>query len=173
MQLGSHLRTTGGALRNWLVAQAYDALAVAAMWLVGLLIVGVRWALFWGVLGGALQFIPNFGMVIALVGAEFGALFSGKPMEKMLYVLIVYAVIAVVDGFILQPYFMKRTARVPIWASILVPIGLGIVFSLFGLLAFWGVLLAPPILAVIYAFRAKSRAQSKIPASSYDPPPGT
>jgi predicted PurR-regulated permease PerM len=169
MQLGSHLRTTGGALRNWLVAQAYDSLAVAAMWLVGLLIVGVRWAALWAVLGGALQFVPNFGMVIALIGAEFGALITGKP-EKMLYVLIVYAVIAFADGFFLQPYFMKRTARVPMWATILVPIGLGIVFSLLGLLSFWGVLLAPPILAVIYAFRAKSKT---IPAASADRPPGT
>ena len=31
-----HLRTTGGALQSWLKAATYDALAVAAMWLVGL-----------------------------------------------------------------------------------------------------------------------------------------
>jgi len=36
---------------------------------------------------------------------------------------------------------------VPIWASILVPIVLGIVIP------FWGVLLAPPLLAIVYAFR--------------------
>jgi predicted PurR-regulated permease PerM len=36
---------------------------------------------------------------------------------------------------------------VPIWASILVPIVLGIVIP------FWGVLLAPPLLAILYAFR--------------------
>jgi predicted PurR-regulated permease PerM len=42
---------------------------------------------------------------------------------------------------------MKKTTRVPIWASILVPIVLGIVIP------FWGVLLAPPLLAILYAFR--------------------
>jgi predicted PurR-regulated permease PerM len=36
---------------------------------------------------------------------------------------------------------------VPIWASILAPIVLGIVIP------FWGILLAPPLLAVVYAFR--------------------
>ena len=65
--------------------------------------------------------------------------------------LILYAVIAVVDGFLLQPYLMKRTARVPIWASILTPIVLGIVIP------FWGVLLAPPLLAVVFAYRGAFR----------------
>jgi predicted PurR-regulated permease PerM len=44
---------------------------------------------------------------------------------------------------------MKRTAKIPIWASILAPIVLGIIIP------FWGVLLAPPILAVVYAYRAR------------------
>jgi predicted PurR-regulated permease PerM len=42
---------------------------------------------------------------------------------------------------------MKRVARVPIWASLLTPIVLGI------LIPFWGVLLAPPLLAVVYAYK--------------------
>jgi predicted PurR-regulated permease PerM len=42
---------------------------------------------------------------------------------------------------------MKRVTRVPVWASILAPIVLGIVIP------FWGILLAPPLLAVVYAFR--------------------
>ncbi len=49
---------------------------------------------------------------------------------------------------------MKRTARVPIWASIVTPIVLGI------LIPFWGVLIAAPLLAVIYAYRARAQARS-------------
>jgi predicted PurR-regulated permease PerM len=71
--------------------------------------------------------------------------------EHPLYVLICYAVIVVVDGLILQPYLMKRTAKVPIWASIIVPIVLGVVWP------FWGILVAPPLLAVIYAYKQKAR----------------
>jgi predicted PurR-regulated permease PerM len=44
---------------------------------------------------------------------------------------------------------MKRTAKVPTWASILTPIVLGI------LIPFWGVLLAPPLLAVVYAYKTR------------------
>ncbi len=70
--------------------------------------------------------------------------------------------IVVIDQLVLQPMLMKRSARVPIWASILAPIVLGIVIP------FWGVLLAPPLLAVIYAFR-KPKVNMPIPPSVIPP----
>jgi predicted PurR-regulated permease PerM len=48
---------------------------------------------------------------------------------------------------------MKRMNRVPVLVSIFVPILLGIVIP------FWGVLLAPPLLAILYAFR-RPRSQA-------------
>jgi predicted PurR-regulated permease PerM len=164
MKILPHLRTTGTALKNWFIAQTYDALAVGALWLIGLLIIGVPWAPLWAFLGVLLQYIPNFGPVLTVVLAEFGALFTGSGM-KMLYVLILYAVIVVVDGLVLQPYIMKRTARVPIWASLVVPIVMGFFFS------FWGVLLAPPLLAVVYAFRNHWRQQREANAQLDAKPP--
>jgi predicted PurR-regulated permease PerM len=164
MEILPHLRTTGTALKNWFIAQTYDALAVGALWLIGLLIIGVPWAPLWAFLGILLQYIPNFGPVLTVVLAEFGALFTGSGM-KMLYVLILYAVIVVVDGLALQPYIMKRRVKVPIWASIIVPIVMGFFFS------FWGVLLAPPLLAVVYAFRNRWRQQHEAHAQLNGKPP--
>jgi predicted PurR-regulated permease PerM len=46
---------------------------------------------------------------------------------------------------------MKRTARVPMWASIFTPLVLGIIIP------FWGVLLAAPLLAVVYAYKDRQR----------------
>ncbi|HLO05948.1 MAG TPA: AI-2E family transporter [Terriglobales bacterium] len=144
-----HFRVTGGALKNWLVAQLEDSLAVGLLWLIGLLIIGVPWAPFWAMLGAAFQFVPQIGAVLGVVGPALTAMFKWGDWEHPIYVLILYAVIAIVDGFLLQPYLMKRTARVPVWASILAPIVLGIVIP------FWGVLLAPPLLAVLYAYKAR------------------
>jgi predicted PurR-regulated permease PerM len=162
VEIHPHIKTTGRALRDWFIAMAQDAAAVGAMWLVGLLVIGVPFAPFWAFLGGAFQFIPGVGMVLTLIGPAL-CLFFKDPEDLMplLYLLIIYAVIAVVDGIFLQPYFMKRTAKVPLWASILVPLVCAF------LLPFWGLLLAPPALAVIYAFRQKSRPD---PASN--PPEG-
>lgn len=145
-----HLQITFGALKNWFIAQCYDSLAVAAMWLIALLILHVPFALFWAFLGGALQFIPNIGAVLSLIGPALAILFTGANWERFVGLLIAYAIIMVVDGLVLQPYLMKRQNRVPIWASILAPIVLGFIIP------FWGVLLAPPLLAVIYAYRRKA-----------------
>ncbi|HEY6971448.1 MAG TPA: AI-2E family transporter [Candidatus Angelobacter sp.] len=148
------IRTTGTALKHWFIAMCYDALCVAGIWFVGLLIIRfpVILALLWAVLGGLLQFIPNFGPVIAVIGPAFtAAIMSGfSDFMRLLYVLILFAVVMVVDGLFLQPFLMKRTAKVPFWASLITPIVLGIIIP------FWGVLIAPPLLAVIYAFKRRN-----------------
>ncbi len=152
MDVRYHFNTTFGALKRWFIAQCYDSLLVGAMWLIALLILGVPWAPVWAVLGALFQFVPNFGPVLTLIGPSLALLFKGAGWEQFLWLGIAFALIAVIDGLVLQPYLMKRQNRVPIWASILAPIALGI------LIPFWGVLLAPPLLAVIYAYRRQQPA---------------
>lgn len=145
-----HLHITGAALKGWLIAQAYDALAVGLLWLVGLLALGVPLAPLWALLGALLQFIPIVGTVLALVGPVTAVAISGE-LERVLYVVIVYGMIAAIDGLLLQPYMIDRTAKVPIWASILTPLVLGLFLNV------WGILLSIPLLAVIYAYREHGR----------------
>ena len=139
--------TAGKALVNWWRAMSIDALCVAVLWLIGLLLLRVPLAPAWALVAGLMAFVPNIGGVIALIGPSFSILLSGHDEIRFWYLLGLYAVIVVNEQLLLQPMLMKKTTRVPIWASILVPIILGIVIP------FWGVLLAPPLLAVVYAFR--------------------
>ena len=148
MNVGEHFRITSGALKNWLIAQLQDSIAVGLLWLIGLYLLKVPWAPLWALLAATLQVVPHLGPVLSVIGPVLAATFRWGDWEHPLYVLMLYAGIAVVDGFLLQPYIMKRVARVPIWASLLTPIVLGI------LIPFWGVLLAPPLLAVVYAYKA-------------------
>jgi predicted PurR-regulated permease PerM len=157
VDFGEHFRVTGGALKNWFIAQLQDSLAVGLLWLIGLLMIRVPAAPLWALLGAFFQFVPQIGAVLGVIGPALTAMFKWGDWEHPLYVLMLYAGIAIVDGFLLQPYIMKRTAKVPVWASILAPIVLGIVIP------FWGVLLAPPLLAVVYAYKARqARMQSPI-----------
>lgn len=151
MDFRDHARLTGSALKNWFIAQLQDSLIVGLIWLVGLWIIGVPWAPLWALLGAAFQFVPNLGPLLTVIGPTLAALLTADKM-RALYVLILYAVIAVVDGLLLQPYLMKRTVRVPLWASILGPVVLGI------LVPFWGVLIAAPLLAIVYTYRDWGRA---------------
>ena len=149
MDVKDHLRVTGGALKNWFIAQLQDSVAVGVLWLIGLYIARVPWAPLWTLLATILQFIPHLGPILGLIGPILAATLRWGDWEHPLYVLILYAVIVVVDGLLLQPFIMKRTVRVPIWASILTPLVLGF------LIPFWGVLLAAPLLAIVYAYRAR------------------
>jgi len=144
-----HLRTTTSALGRWAIAQLQDSIAVFLLWLIGLWIIRVPWFLLWAALAAVLQIIPHLGPILGLLGPALAAAFRWHDWQHPLYVVILYAVIIVVDGFLLQPYLMRRVARVPMWASIFVPLVLGFVIP------FWGFLLAPPLLAVVYAYKAR------------------
>ena len=114
--------------------------------------VGVPLAPLWALLAALFQFIPHFGTILALPGPALAAA-AGQGLAAMGYVFILYAGIVVIDGLVLQPLLMKRTARVPLWASIVVPLVLGVLFNV------WGVLLAPPLLAVFYGWRERRRVR--------------
>jgi predicted PurR-regulated permease PerM len=144
-----HVRITASALKHWAIAQLQDSLAIGLLWLLGLWILRIPWAILWALLAATLQIIPHFGPILSLLGPVLAAVLRWQDWQHPLYVLILYAVIIVVDGLLLQPYIMRRATRVPIWASILVPLILGF------LIPFWGFLLAPPLLAVFYAYKAR------------------
>ena len=143
----AHARTAANALFNWWKAVTIEALCVALMWWIGLLLLHVPLAAVWALIGGLMTFVPNFGGVITVIFPVLMVLFSGHDMYRLGLVLGLYALIVVVDQLALQPVLLKRTNRIPIWASIFVPILLGIIIP------FWGVLLGPPLLAVVYAFK--------------------
>jgi predicted PurR-regulated permease PerM len=149
MNLDDHLRTTGGALKNWAVAQMQDSVAVGVLWLAGLYVLHVPWAPLWALLAALLQIVPHLGPILGMIGPVLAATLRFRDWEHPLGVLILYAIIVVIDGLLLQPLIMRRTAKVPLWASILVPIVLGVLWP------FWGVLVAAPLLAVVYAYKAR------------------
>ena len=148
--LNAHFRTAGRALFNWWKAVTIEALCVAAMWWIGLYFIHVPLAPLWAIIGGLMTFIPNFGGVITVIFPVLTVLFTGHDFYRLALVLGLYAVIVVVDQLVLQPLLMKRMNRVPVLVSIFVPILLGFVIP------FWGILLAPPLLAIFYAFRRPS-----------------
>lgn len=151
MDFGQHLHITGNALKHWAIAQVQDSLAVGILWFIGLYWLKIPLAPVWAFLAAILQFVPHLGPVLGMLGPVLAAAIGWEDWKHPLYVLILYAGIAVLDGLVLQPYIMRRTAKVPIWASILAPIVLGF------LIPFWGVLLAPPLLAIVYAYMARRK----------------
>ena len=152
----SALRTAGGALVNWWRAMTLDALLVGILWMIGLYLLHVPLAPLWALLGAVMQFVPGVGGMLALIGPSLAVLFEGG--DEMLFhlslVFGLYALIMILEGLVIQPLILKRTTMVPWWASILGPVVLGL------LIPGWGVLIAPPLLAVIFAFKRQRDARS-------------
>lgn len=146
-------RTAGGALVNWGRAVVLDALIVGVLWLIGLEVLHVPWAPLWAVLAAVFQFVPAFGGMLAVAGPAIAASLGAADdvFFHVAMVLGLYGLIAVLEGLVIGPYILHRTTLVPWWASLLGPIVLGI------LIPPWGVLIAPPLLAVVYALKRRSR----------------
>ncbi len=150
----SPLRTVGGAIVGWWRAATLDALIVGVLWLVGLELLHTPWAPLWALLGAVFQFVPGIGGMLAVAGPAIAAAAAGgdDALFHVAMVLGLYAVIAVLEGLVIQPYLLHRNTFVPWWASLLGPIVLAI------LIPPWGVLIAPPLLAVVFALWRRRRA---------------
>jgi predicted PurR-regulated permease PerM len=106
-----------------------------------LLIGGVPMAALLGILTGLLAFIPNIGAVVSGVLIVLAG-FSVGPNEG-LWAIAVYAIVQVVDGYLIVPYVARKTVDL---APALV-LGAQLLFgALFGLM---GLALADPIVAMI------------------------
>ena len=77
MEFSRHVNITGGALRDWFVAQCYDSIAVGLLWWIGLVYLKVPLAPLWAILAALFQFIPHFGPIVAFIGPAVAAIFSG------------------------------------------------------------------------------------------------
>ena len=148
------LHVAGGALLGWWRATTLDALIVGCMWFVGLYFIHVPWAPLWALVGAVCQFVPGIGTALSVCGPAVAASFASMDtgFDKLWWTLGLYAVIAIVDGLLVQPLLLKRETLVPWWAALLGPIVGGIA------LPPWGALLVPPLLAIVFAFRKRKAA---------------
>jgi len=125
----------------WLKGQLILSLILGIMSYVGLLILGVNYALILALVAAIGEFIPYLGPVIAAVPAVFLA-FSQSPLKALL-VLILYIIIQQIENNILVPKVMQRA------------VGLNPIISIIALLVgakvagIVGVILAIPVATAI------------------------
>src|SRR5579863_8282240 len=104
MNLGEHFRITSGALKNWLIAQLQDSIAVGLLWLIGLYVLKVPWAPLSALLAATLQVVPHLVLVLGVIGPVHAETLRCGHLEHPLNVLMLFVGIDVVDGFLLQKY---------------------------------------------------------------------
>jgi predicted PurR-regulated permease PerM len=124
-------------LRSWLGGRMLSMGVIFVLTTVGLLILGVPYAFFLGVLAGLLSFIPNLGPLLALIPATIVGLSNNTQMA--FYILLLYGGIQLLESYLITPQIDRKTVSLPPAIQLISQLVFG---ALFG---FMGLVLAVPI----------------------------
>jgi predicted PurR-regulated permease PerM len=138
----------GDGLRSWLLALGLQIIVTAVLWTAGLWVIGIPYALLFGIIAGLVEIVPYLGPMLGLVlplaaGATESAAKAGA-------VVAVYAVIHVLEGYVLVPFVMQKREHLPPPVVLLSIMGFGAVFGVLG------VVVAVPLGTIAYIWITQS-----------------
>ncbi len=130
-------------IQRYLTGMVTVVIILAVLNCVGLLIIGVEHAIFWGVLAACLVIIPYIGTVLGGTLPFLYSLATAKYGWQPYAVIIYYVIIQQLEGNFVTPKIVGSSVRInPFFALI----GIVIMGSLMGI---GGIVLAIPTLAII------------------------
>lgn len=135
------LDTMGNHLKKWLKGKIFAMLIVFVLTAIGLLIIGVPMWLALALLAGMLNFIPNFGPLIAMIPAALVGLMQGPATAGLIIGL--YLFVQVLESNFITPQIQQKLVNLPPALIIIAQLLMGV------LTGGWGLLLATPLLLLI------------------------
>lgn len=135
------LQNTGSVLIKWLKGKLFAMIIVAVLTFIGLVIMDVPMAFVLSIIAGVLNFIPNFGPLIAMIPAVLVGLMQ-SPVTALL-IIALYIVIQVIESNFITPQIQKKLISMPSALIIIAQVMMGV------LTGGWGVLLATPLMAML------------------------
>lgn len=137
----SILNKIGLSLTKWLKGKLLAMLVVAILTLVGLISIGMPMAFALALIAGVLNFIPNFGPLIAMVPAVLIG-FTLGPVTAAL-VAGLYIAVQVLESNVITPQIQKKLISIPPALIIIAQLFMGV------LTGGWGLLLATPLILIL------------------------
>ena len=129
-------------IQSYVVGLFIEFIIIAVLNSLGLLIMGIRYAFLLGVLGALLNLIPYLGAMIA-ASIYMTIAFITMPPIFVLYVLIMYGVIQVIDNNFLIPQIVASRVKINALASIISVIIGGAIWGIPGMF------LSIPLIAIV------------------------
>ncbi len=127
-------------LKGWLKGMMVAMVLIAILTFTGLTIIGIPMALALAVIAGILNFIPNFGPIMAMVPAVLLGL--TESTQTAIIVAALYILIQTLESNVITPTIQRRMINLP---PALLIIGQVLMGTLSGAL---GIILATPMLAI-------------------------
>ncbi len=135
------LNKLGHNLKSWLKGKLFSMAVVAILTAIGLSIIGVPMVFALSVIAGILNFIPNFGPIIAMIPAVLIGLSQG--VNTALIIAGLYIFIQMLESNLITPTVQKKLVSIP---PAMIIIGQLTVGSLTGYL---GIILATPVVLML------------------------
>ena len=130
-------------IRSYIVGLLFEIVIVTTMVSTGLMIVGIDYAVFIGVVTGILNLIPYIGILLATLLSLSVALGGSSGPGTLLGLIIVFAIVHFIDANILIPRVVSSKVKINALVAIF-----GIVCS-GALIGVTGMFLALPLMAII------------------------
>jgi predicted PurR-regulated permease PerM len=121
----------------------FEMAIVSVLTTVGLMIIGVKYAILLGVITGLLNLIPYIGIVIAGVLTIIASLTGTSDLSVIVGILVVNIIVQIVDNNILVPMVVSSKVEINSIASI---VGIIIGGAIAGIS---GMFLAIPVMAIL------------------------
>lgn len=137
------LRTSGNALRGWLLGQLVSMVAVGTLTGIGLWIAGVPLALILGLIAGLLNFVPVIGPLAAAVPGILLAFAVGPTTAA--YAALVYFIVQQLEGAVIMPMAQRWSVDLPPALGLISIVVFGVLFGI------PGILFATPLTVVLMA----------------------
>lgn len=135
------LTDLGDGLKKWLKGQIFAMFIIFILTAITLLILGMPLWLVLALIAGILNFIPNFGPLIAMIPAVLIGLMQ-SPTTAII-VAVAYILIQTLESSIITPSIQKKMINMP---PALIIISQLLVAPITG---FWGLLLATPLMLIV------------------------
>lgn len=140
-RLGETFEALGTTLQRGMIGQFALMGINGVVTSIALWALGIPLALALGVISAILNFIPNFGPILAAIPALLVASLQG--FHKVLYVGILYLIYQMIDGYVFTPLVQKRAVAVPAALVLMAQVLFGVLFGTIG------VLIAVPFTAML------------------------
>lgn len=114
------LNQTKSAIQSYMVGLLLEALIVATLNSIALMILGVEYPILLGVIGAILNMIPYIGGIIAIALPVLMATLTKDGFSTQIGVIIAYAIIQFIDNNILVPRIVSSKVQLNSLFSILV-----------------------------------------------------
>ena len=137
------LHETRGVIQSYISGLLREALIVATLNCIGLLVVGLPYAILIGVIAAMLNVIPYIGGLVAILLAVAMALVSHESLLYPLLVMAILLVVQFIDNHVIIPNVVASKVRLNALVSIVVVLIGG------ALCGVWGMFLSIPFTAIL------------------------